>query len=236
MKIPKGYKEHRSKENSHKEHRQRVKNRFIVEGLDAFDDHQVLELLLFFSIPQKDTNELAHRLINKYGSLSGVFEADPADLAANKGIGEHSAVLLSLIPSLTRRYMKDRWGERPLINSTKKAGAFATSLCAGKNYEVFYVICLDAQCRVIFPALVHEGTINQAPVYPRLIVETALRHQAHSVILVHNHPGGSSNPSKQDIEVTKNIVGALKAISIQVVDHIIAAGENFTSFAEKGMI
>ncbi|MCR6546180.1 RadC family protein [Dehalobacterium formicoaceticum] len=224
------------KENSHKEHRKRVKNRFLVEGLDAFDDHQVLELLLFFSVPLKDTNELAHQLIKRYGSLSGVFEADPSDLATNDGIGEHSAALLSLIPSVTRRYMKDRWGERPLLNSTTKAGEYVTSLCAGKNYEVFYVICLDAQCRVIFPALAHEGTINQAPVYPRIIVETALRHKAHSVILAHNHPGGSSNPSKQDIEVTQNITAALKSISIQVVDHIIAAGENFTSFAEKGIL
>lgn len=220
----------------HSGHRKRVKNRFLEEGLDAFADHQVLELLLFFSIPQKDTNEIAHDLINKYGSLSGVFEADPKDLATTPGVGENTAALLSLIPSVTRRYFIDRWGARPLLDSTSKAGEYVVSLCAGRTYEVFYVICLDAQCRVIYPALAHEGTINQAPVYPRVIVETALRHKAHSVILAHNHPGGSTNPSRQDIEATQNIKNALNAISISIVDHIIASGGNYTSFAEKGII
>lgn len=98
------------------------------------------------------------------------------------------------------------------------------------------MICLDAQNRVNYAALVHEGTINEAPVYPRLIVETALRHQANSVILAHNHPGGSLQPSQADIEVTKRITAALEAISIGVVDHIIVAGERYVSFAEKGLI
>lgn len=225
-----------TKANTHGGHRQRLKNRFIAEGLDGFDDHQVLELLLFFSIPRKDTNEIAHMLLKKYGSLSGVLEADPKDLTTTPGVGENSAVLLSFIPSITRRYFKDRWGERPLLDSTMKAGEYVVSLCTGRTYEVFYVICLDAQCRVIYPALVHEGTINQAPVYPRMIVETALRHKANSVILAHNHPGGSPIPSRQDIEATKNIKNALNAISISVVDHIVTSGNSFTSFAEKGMI
>ncbi|MGI6684436.1 MAG: RadC family protein [Bacillota bacterium] len=221
---------------THKGHRKRFKARFLEEGLDSFDDHQVLELLLFFSIPQKDTNVIAHTLINKYGSLSGVLEADPKDLATTSGIGENSAVLLSLIPSLSRRYLKDRWGERPRLDSTSRAGEYVVSLCTGRIYEVFFVICLDAQCRVIYPALAHEGTINQAPVYPRIIVEIALRHKAHSVILAHNHPGGSANPSRQDIEATQKIKSALNSISIQVVDHIIASGESYISFAEKGLI
>ncbi len=108
--------------NVHEGHRKRLKSRFLEEGLDGFDDHQVLELLLFFSIPQKNTNVLAHELIEKYGSLSGVLEADPKDLITNKGIGENSAALISLIPALSRRYLKDRWGDRPILNSTSKAG------------------------------------------------------------------------------------------------------------------
>ena len=222
--------------NVHEGHRKRLKSRFLEEGLDGFDDHQVLELLLFFSIPQKNTNVLAHELIEKYGSLSGVLEADPKDLITNKGIGENSAALISLIPALSRRYLKDRWGDRPILNSTSKAGDYVLSLCTVRTYEAFFVICLDAQCRVIYPALAHEGTINQAPVYPRIIVEIALRHKAHSVILAHNHPGGSPNPSRQDIEATQNIKNALHAISIQVMDHIIASGSKYTSLAEKGLI
>ncbi len=213
-----------------------MKNRFIEEGLDAFEDHQILELLLFYAIPRKDTNELAHSLINKYGSLSGVLEADPKDLAKAPGLGENSAILLALIPSLARIYLKDRWGARPTLDSTAKAGEYVLTLCAGRTYEVFYVICLDAQHKVIYSALVHEGTIDQAPVYPRLIVETALRHKAQSVILAHNHPGGTPIPSSQDIEVTKRIQVALEQISISVLDHIIAAGEQYVSCAEKGLL
>ncbi|KGP75823.1 DNA repair protein RadC [Desulfosporosinus sp. Tol-M] len=220
----------------HEGHRSRSKNRFLEEGLDGFEDHEILELLLFYAIPRKDTNELAHSLINKYGSLSGVLEADPKDLAKTPGLGENSAILLALIPSLARIYLKDRWGTRPTLDSTAKAGEYVLTLCAGRTYEVFYLICLDAQHKVIYPALVHEGTIDQAPVYPRVIVETALRHKAHSVILAHNHPGGSPTPSPQDIEVTKRIQVALEQISISVLDHIIASGEDYVSCAEKGLL
>jgi len=220
----------------HEGHRNRLKKRFLEEGLDGFEDHQILELLLFYAIPRRDTNETAHFLINKYGSLSGVLEADPKDLAKTPGLGENSTLLLSLIPSLARIYLKDRWGTRPTLNSTTKAGEYVLNLYAGRTYEVFYIICLDAQHKVIYPALVHEGTIDQAPVYPRNIVETALRHKAHSVILAHNHPGGSPAPSPQDIEVTKKIRTALESISITVLDHIIAAGELYVSCMEKGLI
>src|SRR5690554_5262558 len=167
----------------HKGHRERVRKRYIAEGLDAFDDHQVIEMLLYYSVPRKDTNLLAHELIKKYGSLSAVMEADPKDLCETSGIGINSAVLLTLIPSLSRRYLKDRWGEKPVLENSGKAGEYAVSLLVGRTYEVFYVICLDNRNRVIYPDMVHEGTINEAPVYPRLIVETALRHKAASVIL-----------------------------------------------------
>lgn len=219
----------------HEGHRIRLKNRFLEEGLDGFEDHQILELLLFYAIPRRDTNEIAHSLIEKYGSLSGVLEADPRDLANTSGLSENSALLLSLIPSLARVYNKDRWGIRPILNSTAKAGEYVLTLFAGRPYEVFYLICLDAQLHVISSALVHEGTIDQAPVYPRLIVETALRHKAHSVILAHNHPGGSAFPSPQDVEVTQKIRSALEGISISVLDHIIAAEEKYVSCSEKGL-
>lgn len=220
----------------HEGHRERLKKRFLSEGLDNFEQHQILEMILFYSIPRKDTNELAHKLIKKYGSVSGVFEADPVDLTSIQGITNNTAVLISLIPSLARIYFKNKWGEKPLLNSSKKAGEYVTSLFAGRTYEVFYVICLDSQTKVNYAALVHEGTINEAPVYPRLIVETALRHQANSVILAHNHPGGSLNPSVADIEVTEKIIKTLEAISISVADHIIAAGDRYISFAEKGLL
>lgn len=220
----------------HEGHRERVKNRYLKEGLDSFEDHQVLELLLFFSIPRCDTNETAHRLMKKYGSLSAVFEADVSDLMKTEGIGKNSAILLSLIPSLARKYFTDRWGSRPILNTSYKAGQYAVSLLAGKTYEAFYVICLDSANKVNFAALVHEGTINEAPVYPRIVVETALRHKANSVILAHNHPGGTLDASMADISITKKIIAALEPISVKVLDHIIVAGNNFRSFAQDNLL
>ncbi|OPX85333.1 MAG: hypothetical protein A4E53_03551 [Pelotomaculum sp. PtaB.Bin104] len=223
-------------ENLHEGHRQRVRARFLAEGLDAFEDHQVLELLLFYSIPYRDTNELAHRLIKEFGSLANVLEADPRELCRRHGVKENTAVLLSLLPQLARRYFKDKWGGKPELNSSSKAGEYAVSLFIGRSYEAFYVVCLDAQNRVNYAALVQEGTINEAAVYPRLVVEAALRHQANCVILAHNHPGGTRRPSEADIQVTKKIVTALGSIGVHVADHIIVAGEGYYSFAENGLI
>jgi len=220
----------------HEGHRNRVKGRFLSEGLDGFCDYQALELLLFYAIPMRDTNELAHKLINEFGSLHGLLEADPEDICKRSGVSENAAVLITMIPQISRMYLNEKWGEKPLINSSTKSGEYAVSLFIGRTYEAFYVLCLDAQNRVNFSDLVHEGTINEAPVYPRLIVETALRHQANAVVLAHNHPGGSLKPSSADIEVTKKISNALGAISIKVIDHIIVAGDKYYSFAEKGLI
>lgn len=220
----------------HEGHRQRVKTRYMSEGLDAFEDHQVLEMLLFFCIPMKDTNELAHKMILEFGSLAGLFEADAKDVCKRCGVSENTAILVSLIPSLSRRYIKGKWGDKPVLNSSSKAGEYAVSLFTGRTYEVFYVICLDSQNRVNYAALVHEGTLNEVSVYPRLVVEMVLRHQANSVILAHNHPGGSLNPSNDDIELTKKIKAALEPISVKVVDHIIVAGDKYMSFKERSLI
>ncbi|OPX45941.1 hypothetical protein CLHUN_04160 [Ruminiclostridium hungatei] len=222
--------------NVHQGHRQRVKTRFLTEGLDGFEDHQVLEMLLFFCIPMKDTNDLAHKMINEFGSLAGLFEADPKDICKRCGVSENTAVLVSFIPSLSRRYFNRKWGDKPVLNSSSKAGEYSVSLFAGRTYEVFFVICLDSQNRVNYAALVHEGTINESPVYPRLIVETVLRHQANSVILAHNHPGGSLQPSQDDIAITKKITSALEPISVKVMDHIIVAGDKYMSFKERNLI
>jgi DNA repair protein RadC len=220
----------------HQGHRERIKNRFLNEGLDHFNQHQVLEFLLFYTIPRKDTNPLAHTLVKRYGSLVGVLEAGYEDLAKVEGISRNTAIFLSLIPHLCRRYINDKQGNKPQLNSSAKAGEYARTLFYGRQYEMFYVICLDSQNRVNHAALVHEGTIDSAPVYPRLIVETALRHKAAAMILAHNHPGGSLKPSAADLDATRKICNACDAISIRVVDHIVVAGDKYFSFADKGLI
>lgn len=223
-------------EKLHEGHRRRIKARFLVEGLDSFADHQVLEMLLFYCIPMKDTNELAHNMLQEFGSLAGLMEADPKDICTRCNVSENVAILVSIIPSLARRYFKGKWGDKPVLTSSVKAGEYAKTLFVGRTYEAFYLICLDAQNRVNYAALAHEGTINEAPVYPRLIVEMALRHQANSVILAHNHPGGSIGPSSADIEVTRRVAATLEGISIQVADHIIVAGDQYFSFVENHLL
>jgi DNA repair protein RadC len=220
----------------HAGRRERLRKRFIVERLEAFEPHEVLELLLSYAIPRKDTNAIAHALLKKYGRLSEIFEADVCELADTPGIGEYAAVLLSLVPQLSRRYASDRWGDRPCIDSSVKAGEFARNLLVGYVYEVFYVISLNTRNLVNNASMVQEGTVNEARVYPRLVVETALRHKAVNIILAHNHPGGSLVASSADIELTKRIGQALSSISINVVDHIIVAGNGYYSFAENRLI
>ncbi len=206
----------------HEGHRKILKQRFLKEGLNAFEDHQVLELLLFYTIPRRDTNEIAHRLLNKYGTLESLLDASPEDLIQNGGVTPNTAIFLSMVPQLARKYMLIKQGKKPVLDSSVKAGN--------------YVICLNSQNKINYTALVHEGTINEAPVYPRIIVETALRYKASSVILAHNHPGGSLKPSNADIEVTRKICDALKTISINVIDHMICAGNAYFSFAEQGLL
>ncbi|HBN82365.1 MAG TPA: hypothetical protein DDZ89_00825 [Clostridiales bacterium] len=220
----------------HEGHRERVRERFLKEGLDSFQPHEVIELILFYCIPRTDTNEIAHRLINEFGSISNVLEAPVDKLAEIKGISKNTAVLLSMLPHVSRYYLKDRWGHRPVLNSSRKAGEFAVALLTGKTYEEFLIICLDSQNKVIQVEIIHKGTVNEAVVYPRLVLETALKYKSNSVIFAHNHPGGSLKPSSADIDLTAKLKHLLNGISIRVNDHIISAGTEFYSFAENGMI
>jgi len=221
----------------HGGHRQRLKARFLNEGLDNFEDHQVLEFLLFQAIPQRDTNPIAHRLLKRFGSLPAVLEAAPRDLAEVEGVGPNAAAFLALIPQLTRRYFHDRVRHsRKTLNTSEAAAEYLAPLMAGRTEEVFYVICLDSQLRVLYPALISEGTVKDALVHPRHVVEAAVRHKAASVILAHNHPAGSSKPSSHDHKLTRNLVQALGGINVQIVDHIIVAGEQIYSFQREGTL
>lgn len=223
-------------EKIHEGHRSRLKKRFMNEGLDSFEDHEVLELLLFYCIPMKDTNALAHKMISEFGTISGLFEADVMDICKRCKVTENTATLVTLIPSLSRRYQMSKWGEKPRIETSTKAGELALSVFSGRQYEAFFVFSMDIQSRVNNIELVHEGTINEVPIYPRIIVESAIRNYANSIIIAHNHPGGICSPSEADIEATKKIKNALGAISINVRDHIIIAGEKYYSFAENNLI
>jgi len=224
-------------DNLHIGHRERLRKRFLEEGLDTFEDHQILELLLFHVIPRGDTNPIAHRLIKRFGSLSAVLEADPKDVAGVERIGDKAAAFLSMIPQVTRRYFHDRvLRDRPKLNTSEAVAEYLIPLMAGRPEEVFYVLCLDTQCRVVYPALISEGTVKEAVVYPRQVVEEAIRHRAASVILAHNHPAGTAKPSQQDHKLTRLLIQALGPLDIKVLDHIIVAGNQAFSFAREGIM
>lgn len=223
-------------ENPHSGHRQRVRQKFITNSFDGFADHEILELLLFYSIPMRDTNAMAHQMIKDFGTLHNLLEANPKDIMNRCGVNETTAVLVSMVIPMYRRYASSRWEKRIQLDTSSRAGKFAISLFAGETMECFYLICLDNQRRLIFSELISRGTINEAQIYPRTIVKTALKHNSASVILCHNHPAGLLSASQSDIAATKAIVSALEPIHIEVIDHIIVAGEAYLSFSEKRLL
>jgi DNA repair protein RadC len=221
---------------AHEGHRERVRHRYLNEGLDKFEDHQILELLLFYCIPVKDTNELAHCLLKEFGSLSSLFEAKPQEIEQKCRVTENTAVLISMIPALAQRYFRDRWSKRQRLASAEDAGAFLMDMFVGHVYEAFYAICLDRQRRLINAALVNEGTVDEAPVYIRNVLKPALLHHAANIIIAHNHPGGSRRPSGADVEATRQIINAFQYMGIDVLDHIVVAGDSYYSFSSNGLL
>jgi len=221
----------------HLGHRQRLRERFLHEGLAGFADHQVLELILFYAIPRGDTNEIAHRLMRHFGRLSAVFDARVSDLQKVPGVGQQSAILIHTLPALMRRYHTDRIvRDAPILNSAEAVSNYLRPLMSGRTREVFYVLCLDSRLRVKFPAQISEGTVKDAYVHPRVVVEAALAHHASAVVLAHNHPSGHLQPSQADHNLTEQLVRALAVIDINVLDHVIIADDESYSFAEMGVL
>jgi len=221
-------------ENLHKGHRERVRHKFIENGLAPFADHEVLEMLLFYAYPQRDTNAIAHHMINTFGSLHNLLEADVPTLITRLGCTENIAVLLNFIPALANRYYRSKWGRNVVLDNGKVAGSYVLDLFVGATVEQFYLLCLDAQRRLNKVTLLSSGTLDEAAVYLREVIRETLNSQASCVILTHNHPGGSMRPSTADLEVTRQIIEGLAFIGVDVLDHIIVAGDMYYSFAARG--
>ena len=222
-------------EGLHSGHRARMRERYINDnGLDSFAEHEVLELLLFYCIPHKDTNETAHKMLSEYGALANLFDAHPRDISKRCGVSVNTAVLLSMVPQLAKRYYHSKWENKVRLVSSQLAGQYLIDMFAARNTEAFYILCLDAQRRLNSAALISEGTVEEAPIYIRNIAQTALLHNAVNVILSHNHPGGSISASGADIEATRQIIRTFELLEINVLDHIVVAGSKYFSFAENG--
>ena len=219
----------------HEGHRNRIKERFTKSGFEGMADHEILEFLLFHTIPRKDTNELAHNMLHEYKTLSNIFEADKEDLKKFPGIGDVSASFLTLVPHLARLYERALTERGIVLHDTSAMGAFAVSMMRGKTtHEEFGIICLEANRAVKWHGIINKGTLNHIAAYPREIVETVLKHNAKNVIFVHNHPTGSLVPSPSDKEMTRRLVDALKSIEVATIDHIIVSDNRFYSMAESG--
>lgn len=217
----------------HSGHRSRLKERMLEQGLDGFESHNILELLLFFSIPRRDTNEIAHTLINEFGSLSSVFDAPFEDLLSVKGVGKNTAYLLKLIPEISRAYIEDKYSVGTVLNDPEKVGDFLLSKYIGRNDEVVILLLMDNKCKVLYCSVIFEGSVNAASVSIRKIAEIALRVKATVAIISHNHPNGVAVPSNDDVETTRKLFHALDLIGVELVDHIIVADNDYISMAQS---
>ena len=218
----------------HKEHRQRMRERFLAEGLDHFTEYQVLELMLFYVIPRRDTNPIAHALIDRFGSLSQVLEAPVEELEKVDGIGPNAALLLNLITAAARYYAVNRTEKQKILRTIEDCGEYLKSFFVGRRSEMVYLLCLDAKCKVLGCREVGEGSVNSANVPLRRVVEIALGLNASSVVLAHNHPSGLALPSGEDIATTQRVAAALSAVDVHLVDHIIVADDDFVSLVQTG--
>jgi len=223
----------KAKENPHAGHRERLRKKFIANGFENFAEHEVLEFLLFYCYPQRNTNDIAHRMIKKFGTLHNLFETDVETLMSTLEISENVAVLLNLIPKIAKKYFLGRWGAGLIVDDEKIAGEYLIDLFLGETTEKFYMLCLDMNYKLINAALVSEGTINETNVFPREIIAVALRNNASFVILSHNHPSGTLEPSRADNELTRRLVEISEPLSIQIIDHIVVSGDKYFSYAAR---
>ena len=219
----------------HDGHRQRLKERFRAEGLDHFEEHQVLELLLFYCIPRQDTNPIAHALLERFGSLSQVLEAPAEELEKVPGIGSNAATFLALTTAVGRYYLVNRSMQTVILSTIEQCGQYLVPFFYCRRNETVYLLCLDAKCKVLCCKEVGEGSVNSAGVPIRKIVETALGANATTVVLAHNHPSGLAIPSGDDISTTRRVAAALDVVEIGLADHIIVADDDFVSLAQSGV-
>ena len=215
----------------HDGHRDRMKKRFLEEGLDSFTDFQVLELLLFYCIPRVDTNPIAHRLLERFGSISQVLDAPVKELKKIPGMGENAAIFLHLIRDAGICYQVSRSAQAKVLPTLESCAEYLLPFFAGRNVETVFLLCLDAKCKVLCCKKMGEGSVNSAGISVRKIVETALAANAVTVVLAHNHPSGLAIPSPEDMQTTKRVAMALQAVEVILADHVIVADGDYVSLA-----
>ncbi len=219
-----------------KGHRQRLRQRFLSGGADAMPDYELLELILFTTIPRRDVKPLAKQLIKKFGSFAGVIQADVQELKKIDGIGQAAAVGLKTVRAGALRLSQQELQDRPVIGSWQALIDYCHAAMARSDREEFRILFLDKKNKLIRDEVMSKGTIDHAPVYPREVVKRALELGATAIILVHNHPSGDPTPSTDDIRMTKRIRDAANGVDLKLYDHIIIARQGHASLKNMGLI
>ena len=216
----------------HTGHRQRVKTEFLSRGLEGWPDHRVLELILFYAIPQGDVNPLAHELIDRFGSLAKVLDASPDELKKVPGLGEHSIALLQMFPAVSGRYVAQRSGPGTLVHTAQEAAGLLTPYFYAVN-EMVYVLCLDGKGKMLGVRKVSEGNVRNSDVNIRRIAEICMALGASYFYMAHNHTSHLAFPSAEDWQCTDVIKCALAPLGVSLVDHLIFVEGDVVSMRES---
>ena len=223
-----------SKENVHKDHRSRMKERVRRSGLSDFAPHEVLEVVLYYAIPQKDTNPLAHRLLSQFGSVYGVLSAPEEELRKVPGIGDHAAFLLHLLLPVAAYTMAHQDVDKATAYSdVSTVGQYLVNRYMGVTQETVCVMLLNNRYELIDCVDVFQGSVNSVGITPRMIIELAYRKDASMVILAHNHPGGVPIPSRDDVQTTASLRQALSIAGVRLLEHFIIAGNRYGTMISK---
>lgn len=217
-------------------HRDRLRQRFLSGGAEALPDYELLELLLFMAIPQKDIKPLAKDLVARFGSLSGVLNASVTDLITVKGISENSAATLKIVQAAAHRLLKQDMMKRPILNSWARLMEYCAATMAHEQREHFRVLFLNKKNELVADEIQHSGTVDHTQAYPREIMKRALELGATALVLCHNHPSGDPTPSRADIEMTQAIVAAGQPFSIIIHDHLVVSRNGTASFKTMGLM
>ncbi len=222
-------------DNTNVGHRERLKKRYMDSGFASFSDHEVLELIYFYALPRRDTKPLAKKLLEIFGSIQAVFEATPQELIKFGGLSENSAILFSLMLKSYEVYLTSD-DARIELKTPSAVSRYLKKFFVNEQHECFYLICLDSKKRLLSTHLISKGSADETQVYIRNIFEATIKTRATNVILVHNHPDGICQPSKEDIYSTDEVIRSLSVISVKVLDHIIMTNKDFYSFAKNKII
>lgn len=217
----------------HENHRDRMRHRFEIQGIENFDPHEVLEMLLFYAIPRKNTNEIAHRLIDTFGSFTNVLDAPVEELEKVEGMGHHSALFLKLVRSSQSYYKINAVSHMKEMRTIDDCAKYLMARMEGKRNEEVWLLCLDGKRNLINCVKIVEGDICCANVSPRKVVNIALSNNAVAVVMAHNHPVGFAVPSDEDVLVTNHLAAALRHTGIRLLDHIVVTDTDYVSMFQS---